>query len=70
MSFFYKARIAQTPDSREWLVIVYNRFTGRVLTVGCFDSLPQAGFWAGDTINRRAWRDDSELPDIYDRRDS
>jgi hypothetical protein len=62
---FYRSYIAFVPDRKEWCCVIRNELTNTVVTMGCFHYEAQAVRWSKDAIKRKAWRDASELPDIY-----
>jgi hypothetical protein len=61
----YQSKVAFVPERREWLAVISNRITRKVVTVGCFHYHAQAALWVADCLRRKAWRNASELPDIY-----
>ena len=61
----YQTHIAYVPERKEWCCLIRNKLTNIVVTLGCFHFEAQAKRWAKDAIKRKAWRDASELPDMY-----
>ena len=62
---FYMGRIAFVDERNQWVAVVINRLTRKVVTLGCFTYRGEAKRWVQACIKRKAWRDWSELPDVY-----
>ena len=61
----YRSYIAYVPDRGEHVAIIVNRLTNTQVTIGCFHYRAEAERWTKDCIARKAWRNASELPDLY-----
>jgi len=61
---FYMGRIAFVDERNQWVAVVINRLTRKVVTLGCFTYRGEAKRWVQDCIKRKAWRDCSELPEV------
>jgi hypothetical protein len=61
----YRGKISFVDERNQWVAVVVNRLTRKAVTLGCFTYRGEAKRWVQDCIKRKAWRDCSELPDVY-----